>query len=124
MVGAFLAFSLALSADAPRFRATIETGQKSPPASATLRTRSREGQTETRDCVIADRVAVCSLGAGTFDAELHVKGYAPVYYWAINAESGRDHDAGVVRLTPGSTVDGTVADRRVPVKGAVIELRP
>lgn len=89
-----------------------------------FRATDAPGVTADAECKVAGAEWTCTLPAGTFDAVLHVPGFAPRYFWGITASPAAPLDLGTAVLARGSTVRGEIVQRTGPAKGAIVELTP
>jgi hypothetical protein len=77
------------------------------------------------DCSVDDNRWHCAVPATKVDLRISADGFVPRYVWGLEVPAGKKKTLDIA-LTRGASVSGRVAlsDRRVPLEGVDVELRP
>ncbi|HSY48657.1 MAG TPA: carboxypeptidase-like regulatory domain-containing protein [Thermoanaerobaculia bacterium] len=97
--------------------ATVEADDAAAPGAAIPQT--------SLDCSVEDTGWHCAVPATKVDLRFSADGFVPRYVWGLEVPAGKKKTLDIA-LTRGASVSGRVAlsDRRVPLEGVDVELRP
>jgi hypothetical protein len=96
---------------------------KSRPKRVRLRLRSIDQSDIELTCPVNRSAWACSVPAGTFDVEVRVPGFAPLYRWNVVSENAAA-DFGAMQFARGGGIEGKVVESGLPASAVALELTP